>query len=211
MATIRGSILLLAILALTSCGSRHGSRDEAQKASIAWIKQGGAVTVLTPPNENEIKAQWRRERIAENNRCEFAKQGIEDLERTVPPDNFEENEIQAQYKNLIATRDDACSDRKILVKEKDLTEKQEAKNANARTTNNQCDSFAQQKIYRQRRFQKKIGINGHKNNATLHIDNSERAIRHRSKSSQTAAELLTHLYINHHIYNSKLWQKYPDN
>ena len=127
MATLRGSILLLAILALTSCGSRHGSRDEAQKASTAWIKQGGAVTVLTPPNENEIKAQWRRERIAENNRCEFAKQGIEDLERTVPPDNFEENEIQAQYKNLIATRDDACSDRKILVKEKDLIEKQEAK------------------------------------------------------------------------------------
>jgi hypothetical protein len=125
MATIRGSILLLAILALTSCGSRHGSRDEAQKASTAWIKQGGAVTVLTPPNENEIKAQWRRERIAENNRCEFAKQGIEDLERTVSPDNFEENEIQAKYNNLIDARDDACSDRKILIQEKDLIEKLE--------------------------------------------------------------------------------------
>ena len=127
MATIRGSILLLAILALMSCDSRHGSREEAQKASTAWIKQGGAVTVLTPPNENEIKAQWRRERIAENNRCEFAKQGIEDLERTVPPDNFEENEIQAKYKALIAIRDDACSDREIIVKTIDLTEKQEEK------------------------------------------------------------------------------------
>ena len=85
-------------------------------ASIAWIKQGGTVTVLTPPNESEIKAQWRRERIVKNNKCEFAKQEIEDLERSVPPDNFEENEIQAKYKDLIATRGDACSDREILVK-----------------------------------------------------------------------------------------------
>ena len=83
--------------------------------------------MLTPPDENRIKAQWRRERIAENNRCEFAKQGIEDLERTVPPDHFEELKIQAKYKNLITTRDEACSDRKILVKKKDLTEKQETK------------------------------------------------------------------------------------
>ena len=125
MATIRESILLLAILALMSCDSQHSSRDEAQKASTAWIKQGVAVTILTPPNENVIKAQWRRERIAENNRCEFAKQGIEDLERTVSPDNFEENEIQANYNNLIVTRDDACSDRKILIQEKDLTDKKE--------------------------------------------------------------------------------------
>jgi hypothetical protein len=78
---------------LTSCDSRHSSRNEAHKASTAWVKQGGAVSVLTPPNENEIKEQWRRELIAENNRCELAKQGTEDLERTVPPDNFEENEI----------------------------------------------------------------------------------------------------------------------
>ena len=82
---------------------------------------------MTPPDENQIKAQWRRERIAENNRCEFAKQGIENLERTVPPDHFEELKIQAKYKNLIATRDEACSDRKILVKNEDLTEKQETK------------------------------------------------------------------------------------
>jgi hypothetical protein len=127
MAITRGTILLLAILTLTSCHRQHSSRDEAQKASIAWINQGGTVTVLTPPNENEIKAQWRRERIAENNKCEFAKQEIEDLERTVPPDNFEENEIQAKYKDLIATRDDACGDRKILVKKIDLTEKQQVK------------------------------------------------------------------------------------
>ncbi|MDC0310546.1 hypothetical protein OAL66_02280, partial [bacterium] len=115
------------MLSLTSCTRRYSSRDQAQKASTEWIKQGGAVTVLTPPDENEIKAQWRRERIAENNRCEFAKQGIEDLERSVPPDHFEENEIQAKYKDLIATRDEACSDRKILVKNEDLTEKQETK------------------------------------------------------------------------------------
>ena len=122
-----GSILLLAILSLTSCSSRYSSREQAQKASTEWIKQGGAVTVLMPPDENEIKAQWRRERIAENNRCEFAKQGLEDLERSVPPDHFEENEIQAKYKDLIATRNEACSDRKILVKNDDLTEKQETK------------------------------------------------------------------------------------
>ena len=127
MAITRGTILLLAILTLTSCVRRHSSRDEAQKASIAWINQGGTVTVLTLPNENEIKAQWRRERIAENNKCEFTKQEIEDLERSVPPDNFEENKIQAKYKDLIATREDACRDRKILVKKIDLAEKQEEK------------------------------------------------------------------------------------
>ena len=127
MAITRGTILLLAILTLTSCLRPNRSKNEAQKASIAWIKQGGTVTVLTPPNESEIKAQWRRERIAKNNKCEFAKQEIEDLERSVPPDNFEENEIQAKYKDLIATRDDACSDRKILVKTIDLALKQEEK------------------------------------------------------------------------------------
>jgi hypothetical protein len=94
---------------------------------MEWINQGGTVTVLTLPNENEIKAQWRRERIEENNKCEFAKQEIEDLERSVPPDNFEENKIQAKYKDLIATRDDACRDRKILVKKIDLADKQEEK------------------------------------------------------------------------------------
>ena len=107
MATTRGKILLLAILTLTSCVRQNRSKDEPQKVSIAWMKQGGTVTVLTPPNENEIKAKWRRERIVKNNRCEFAKQEIEDLERSVPPDNFEENEIQAKYKDLIATRGDA--------------------------------------------------------------------------------------------------------
>ena len=122
-----GSILLLAILSLTSCSSRYSSREQAKQESTEWIKQGGAVTVLTPPDENQIKAQWRRKRIAENNRCEFAKQGIEDLERSVPPDHFEENEIQAKYKDLIATRDEACGDHKILVKNEDLTEKQETK------------------------------------------------------------------------------------
>ena len=106
MAITRGTILLIAILTLTSCARQHRSKDEAKKASMAWIKQGGTVTILTPPNENEIKAQWRRERIAENNKCEFAKQEIEDLERSVPPDNFEENEMQVKYKDLIATRDD---------------------------------------------------------------------------------------------------------
>ena len=54
--------------------------------------------MLTPPDENQIKAQRRRERITENNRCEIAKQGIEDLERTVPSDHFEEPKIQAKYK-----------------------------------------------------------------------------------------------------------------
>ena len=127
MAITRGTILLLAILTLMSCVRRHSSRDEAQKASMEWINQGGTVTVLTLPNENEIKAQWRRERIEENNKCEFAKQEIEDLERSVPPDNFEENKIQAKYKDLIATRDDACRDRKILVKKIDLANKQEEK------------------------------------------------------------------------------------
>ena len=127
MAITRGTILLLAILTLMSCVRRHSSRDEAQKASMEWINQGGTVTVLTLPNENEIKAQWRRERIEENNKCEFAKQEIEDLERSVPPDNFEENKIQAKYKDLIATRDDACRDRKILVKKIDLADKQEEK------------------------------------------------------------------------------------
>ena len=125
MAVKRGTILLLAILTLTSCVRGNSSRDEAQKASIAWIKQGGTVTVLTLPNENEIKAQWRRERIAENNKCEFAKQEIEDLERSVPPDNFEEDEIQEKHKDLIATRDDACRDRKIIAKTIDLALKQE--------------------------------------------------------------------------------------
>ena len=124
---IRGSILLLAILSLTSCSSRYSSREQAKQESTEWIKQGGAVTVLTPPDENQIKAQWRRERIAENNRREFAKQGIEDLERTLPPDHFEELKIQANYKNLITTRDEACSDRKILVNNGNLTEKQETK------------------------------------------------------------------------------------
>ena len=125
MAITRGTILLLAILTLTSCLRPNRSKDEAQKASIAWIKQGGTVTVLTPPNESEIKAQWRRERIVKNNKCEFAKQEIEDLERSVPPDNFEEKEIQAKYKNLIAIRGDACSDREIRVKTIDLALKQE--------------------------------------------------------------------------------------
>ena len=125
--TLRGSILLLAMLSLTSCSTRYSSRDQAQKESTEWIKQGGAVTVLTPPDENQIKAQWRQERIAENNRCEFAKQGIEDLERSVPPDHFEEPKIQAKYKNLITTRDKACDDRKILIKNEDLTEKQVTK------------------------------------------------------------------------------------
>ena len=83
--------------------------------------------MLTPPDENQIKAQWRRERIAENNRCEFAKQGIEDLERTVPPDHFEEPKIQAKYKDLIATRDDTCRDRKILVETIELALIQEEK------------------------------------------------------------------------------------
>ena len=127
MAIKGGTILLLAILTLTSCVRPNRSKDEAQKASIAWIKRGGTVTVLTPPNESEIKAQWRRERIAKNNKCEFAKQEIEDLERSVPPDNFEENEIQAKYKDLIATRGDACSDREIRVKTIDLVLKQEEK------------------------------------------------------------------------------------
>ena len=127
MAISRGTILLLAILTLTSCVRRHSSRGEAQKASIAWINQGGTVTVLTLPNENEIKAQWRRERIAENNKCEFAKQEIEDLERSIPPDNFEENGIQAKYKDLITTRDDTCRDRKILVEKIDLADKEEEK------------------------------------------------------------------------------------
>ena len=116
MAIARGTILLLVILTLTSCVRRNSSRDEAQKASIAWINQGGTVTVLTLPNENEIKAQWRRERIVENNKCEFAKQEIEDLERSLSPDHFDENEIQAKYKDLISTRDETCRDRKILVK-----------------------------------------------------------------------------------------------
>lgn len=74
-----------------------------------------------------ILAQWRRERIVENNKCEFAKQEIEDLERSIPPDNFEENEIQAKYKGLITTRDDTCGDRKILVEKIDLADKQEEK------------------------------------------------------------------------------------
>ena len=104
MATTRGTILLLEILTLTSCVRRHSSRDEVQKASIAWIEQGGIVTALTPPNKNEIKAQWRRERIAENNMCEPAKPEIDNLERSVPPENFEGNEIQAKYKDLITTR-----------------------------------------------------------------------------------------------------------
>ena len=125
MAITRGTILLLAILTLTSCLRPNRSKDEAQKASIAWIKQGGTVTVLTPPSESEIKAQWRRERIIKNNNCEFAKQEIEDLERSVPPDNFEEKEIQAKYKDLIATRGDACSDREIRVKTIALALKQE--------------------------------------------------------------------------------------
>tara|TARA_B100001173_G_C15884885_1_gene503081 strand:- start:237 stop:443 length:207 start_codon:yes stop_codon:yes gene_type:complete len=43
-------------------------------------------------------------------------------------------------------RENACSNRKILAKERDLTERQEAKNANARTTKNQCDLFSQQSI-----------------------------------------------------------------
>jgi hypothetical protein len=53
----------------------------------------------------------------------------------LPPDRFEEPKSKVKYKNLIATRDEACSDRKIPKKNKDLTEKQETKNANARATN----------------------------------------------------------------------------
>ena len=45
----------------------------------------------------------------------------------MPPDHFEEPKIQAKYKNLITTRDKACYDHKILVKNEDLTEKQETK------------------------------------------------------------------------------------
>ena len=121
----RGTVVAIVILTMSSCDGRYASRDEAQKASEAWIKQGGSITVFTPPNDNEIKAQWRRERIAENNRCEFAKQEIEHLERTVPPDNFEENEIQTQYKALVSTRDEACSDRQILIETTNLTERQD--------------------------------------------------------------------------------------
>ena len=157
-----GSILLLAILSLTSCGSRYSSRDQAQKASTEWTKQGGAVTVLTPPDENQIKAQWRRERIAENNRCEFAKQGIEDLERTVPPDHFEELKIQAKYKNFITTRDEACSDRKILVKNEDLTEKQETKKRECKDDKQLMPFICTEKTYRPRRSQRTNGRNGPK-------------------------------------------------
>ena len=124
--TTRGFMLLIMIFALSSCASQYPSREEAEKATKEWIKQGGWVTVLTPPSPNELKAQWRRERIAENNRCTFAKQEIENLERTVPPDNFEETEIQEKYTSLIVTKDDACSDRKIIIKEIDLTERQES-------------------------------------------------------------------------------------
>ena len=168
MAITSGTILLLAILTLMSCVRRHSSRNEAQKASIAWINQGGTVTVLTLPNENEIKAQWRRERIVENNKCEFAKQEIEDLERSLSPDHFDENEIQAKYKDLISTREETCRDRKI-----GLADKQEEKNENARTTNNQCNSSAQKKIYQLARFQKKNGMNGQEDQVTLHINNTE--------------------------------------
>ena len=46
----------------------------------------------------------------------------------MPPDNCEELKIQDKYKSLITTREEACSsDRKILVKNEDLTEKQEIK------------------------------------------------------------------------------------
>ena len=172
MAITSGTILLLAILTLMSCVRRHSSRNEAQKASIAWINQGGTVTVLTLPNENEIKAQWRRERIVENNKCEFAKQEIEDLERSLSPDHFDENEIQAKYKDLISTRDETCRDRKILVKNR-LSRQTRRKNENARTTNNQCNSSAQKKIYQLARFQKKNGMNGQENQVTLHINNTE--------------------------------------
>ena len=81
------------------------------------------VTVLTPPDENEIKTKWRQGCIAEINRCELAKQGIEDLGRTGPPDHFEESKIQAKYKKQI----DACRDQEILVKNQELTGKQENK------------------------------------------------------------------------------------
>ena len=146
MAITSGTILLLAILTLMSCVRRHSSRNEAQKASIAWINQGGTVTVLTLPNENEIKAQWRRERIVENNKCEFAKQEIEDLERSLSPDHFDEKEIQAKYKDLISTRDETCRDRKILVKIGLADKQEEKKNANARTINNQYNSYTQKNI-----------------------------------------------------------------
>ena len=91
MAITGGSILQLAILILTSCSSRYSSREKVQKSSKEWIKYGEPVTVLTPPDENEIKTQLRQGRIAEINRCEFAKQGIENLERTGLPDHFEDS------------------------------------------------------------------------------------------------------------------------
>ena len=157
MAITRGTILLLAILTLTSCLRPNRSKNEAQKASIAWIKQGGTVTVLTPPNESEIKAQWRRERIVKNNKCEFAKQEIEDLERSVPPDNFEENEIQAKYKDLIATRGEACSDREIRVKTIDLALKQEEQKRQCKDDKQSMQFICTEKIDRSLRFQKKLG------------------------------------------------------
>ena len=119
--------------------------------------------MLTPPDENQIKAQWRRERIAENNRCEFAKQGIEDLERTVPPDHFEEPKIQSKHKNLITIRDEACGDRKILVKNEDLTEKQETKKRECKNNKQLMQFICTEKNVPTEEISKKIGTNGPKN------------------------------------------------
>ena len=60
----------------------------------------------------------------ENNKPEFAKPKLNNFGRSIPPDNFEENEIQAKHKDLIS---DARSDRKILVTKIDLAERQEEK------------------------------------------------------------------------------------
>ena len=113
--------------------------------------------MLTPPDENQIKAQWRRERIEENNSCEFAKQGIEHLERTVPPDHFEEPNIQAKYKNLISTRDEACGDRKISVKNEDLTEKHETKKRECKDNKQLMQFICTEKNVLTKEITKKLG------------------------------------------------------
>ena len=179
MPIIGGSFLLLAVLSLTSCSSRYSSRDQAQKALTEWIKQGGAVTVLTPPDENQIKARWRRERIAENNRCEFAKQGIEDLERTVPPDDFEEPKIQSKHKYLITIRDEACGDRKILVKNEDLTEKQVTKKRECKDNEQLMRFICTEKNVPTKEISKKKWDKWPQKKVTCHINDAEETTSNR--------------------------------
>ena len=93
----------------------------------------------------------------------------------MPPDNFEENEIQAQYKALSSTRDKAYSDRQLLIKTANLTERQVI-NRRACKDDKRSMQFicTEKKMHEPTRSQEKIGMHGQRQTTTSHIDNKQK-------------------------------------